>query len=364
MRIEDSALEIKSKLKDYKAYFAPDAAFISALAAMPNAVFIIDENVWALHKESALFPLKDAPKIILKISEELKNLDSVALLYEEVMRFSPKKNMTVVSIGGGITQDITGFLADTLYRGINWVFVPTTLLAQCDSCIGAKTSLNFKKYKNLLGTFYPPSEIYIYPGFLQTLKEEDYYSGIGESAKLHIIGGEGDCKDFASYLDKFKTREGAALLKSTKRALDIKKEFIESDEFDTGVRNILNYGHCFGHAAEYASSYAVPHGQAVVAGMVVANALSVNLGLLSEEKHKYLAGNVLLPVLKTDLSKIELKADDILSAMKQDKKNTGSGLAVILLRDDWTFVKKTDVTKEQALAALKQSAEVLKWRIS
>ena len=126
-----------------------------------------------------------------------------------------RKNMNLISIGGGITQDITGFVASSLYRGINWIFVPTTLLAQVDSCIGAKTSLNFNHYKNLVGTFYPPSEIHIYPEFLKTLTKEDFYSGVGEMAKLHLMNGEEDTKIFVNSLDKIDKLDNQTLLERT-----------------------------------------------------------------------------------------------------------------------------------------------------
>src|SRR6202044_2708720 len=110
-------------------------------------------------------------------------------VFDQMILLKPTKKTKIISIGGGITQDVSGFVASTFYRGLNWVYVPTTLLAQADSCMGSKTSLNYKSYKNILGTFYPPHKIYITTSFTSTLQEEDFYSGMGEVAKLHIMGG-------------------------------------------------------------------------------------------------------------------------------------------------------------------------------
>ncbi|MFH1620271.1 MAG: 3-dehydroquinate synthase, partial [bacterium] len=124
---------VKSKLTDYPVFFGEAEEYLPRLAAGPDCVFAVDENVWRLHKDSTLKPLESVPKIILPISEDVKTLESVHLLYDRIVEFAPKKNIRLVSIGGGITQDITGFVASTLYRGVKWTFIPTTLLAQADS---------------------------------------------------------------------------------------------------------------------------------------------------------------------------------------------------------------------------------------
>ena len=192
------------------------------LSSRENSVFIIDENVWNAHKTDILNSIPQDRLIILPICEERKNIETVCELWERIMAFAPRKNLNLISIGGGITQDITGFVASSLYRGVNWIFVPTTLLAQVDSCIGAKTSLNFKRFKNLIGTFYPPSEIYIYPEFLKTLTKEDFYSGVGEMAKLHLMNGENDTKIFINSLPDIDKLDNRILLERTQNCLKIK----------------------------------------------------------------------------------------------------------------------------------------------
>jgi 3-dehydroquinate synthase len=341
-------LTIKSNIKDYTTYFEKNEQFLKDLSLLENVVFVVDENVWNLHKNGCLKNLPLEKVIVQPICADIKNINTVCELYEKIMAFAPKKNMNLVSIGGGIIQDITGFVASSLYRGIRWIFVPTTLLAQVDSCIGAKTSLNFKHFKNLVGTFYPPSKIHIYPEFLKTLTKADYYSGVGEMAKLHLMQGEVGTKTFIDSLVKIDAIDDLIVLERTQNCLKIKKSYIEDDEFDTGKRNMLNYGHCFGHAIESATDFAVSHGQAIVVGMIIANEEAEKRGILSSENKKFIKEKVLLPSLITDLSKIKIDVDKVIQAMGQDKKNTGNGLALVMIKDDYEMEKITDLIPQEA----------------
>ena len=343
---------IKSNLKDYTVYFENDDSFLKRLAELNNSVYVIDENVYRLHKDDCLKYIPKDRLIELEISEDRKNMDTVCELYEKIMQFAPRKNLNLVSIGGGITQDLTSFVASSLYRGVNWIFVPTTLLAQVDSCIGAKTSLNFKHFKNLVGTFYPPSEIHIYPEFLKTLTREDFYSGVGEMAKLHLMNGENDTKKFIEDLPLIDKLDSKVLLERTQNCLKIKKSYIEDDEFDTGKRNMLNYGHCFGHAIESSTDFAISHGQAVVLGMILANKMAVKQGLLLPINEKFIYENVLKPVFVVNVPEIDV--EKTVDAMKQDKKNLGNGLALVMLTDGYKMVKITDLTEHEAKEVLSE----------
>jgi 3-dehydroquinate synthase len=347
-----NSFTVKSRLADYNVIFSEPADYLPRLAAEPACVFAVDENVWRLHKDAALKPLAGASLIILPISEEVKTLESVQLLYDRIVEFAPKKNMRLVSIGGGITQDITGFVASTLYRGVKWTFIPTTLLAQADSCIGGKTSLNYKSYKNLVGTFYPPFEVYISASFLPTLKDGDYLSGLGEVAKLCVIGGEADAKDFAGAADKLLEREPSAVLRFLRKALEIKKGYIEEDEFDSGRRNILNFGHCFGHALESATNFAVPHGIAVVYGILLANIAARRRGLLSKDAESFMREKLLMPIINKAGTKAELDVNAIVQGMKKDKKRTGAKLALVMALDGFKMTRVNDLGEEEAAAAI------------
>ncbi len=348
---------IKSHIRDYSVEFVETDNFMQGIVDQPNHVFIIDENVWGLHNEGALQKISADKAIIQPIHEEVKNLETVAGLYDHLVNLPAKRNMTLVVIGGGILQDICGYAASTLYRGVRWIFVPTTLLAQVDSCIGSKTSINYKSYKNLIGTFYPPSDIFIHPRFLLTLSELDYYSGLGEIVKLHIMAGPQKIDEIKSTLPRLKKRDPAALKSVIGECLQIKKEYIEEDEFDAGRRNLLNYGHCFGHAIETISNFAIPHGQAVVIGMILANSVACRRGLLRRETTDFLYETLLRHSLIIPRGDREFNGDDLIDAMKKDKKRTGLNLALIMMDEQFHFMKVSDLTGPEVEKALSELYE-------
>ena len=258
--------------------------------------------------------------------------------------------MQLISVGGGITQDLTGFVANILYRGIKWIFVPTTLLAACDSCIGGKTSLNYKKYKNLLGTFYPPDEIHICARFFDTLSEGDYKSGLGEVVKFNIMEGEDGLKKMENNIASLLTREKEKINQFVLSSLTYKKKFIEVDEFDRGERIKLNFAHTFGHAVEVVSNYAIPHGTAVAMGMIMADGLSCKRGLLDEEMIKR-SEKILLQIIDIDSTVLDVDMEHFIKAVRKDKKQTDSAMtAVLRTKQDLTIVK--DMTEEEVIYAV------------
>ena len=156
------SFSVESNIHNYYVFIQHDSDFIGNLARHPQACFVVDENVWNLYSESLFkdFPISEV--MVLPINEDRKNLETVQELYDRFVGLSAKRNLTLVSIGGGTLQDITGFVASTIYRGINWIYVPTTLLAQADSCVGSKTSLNYRGLRTLLALFFHPRKsIYI-----------------------------------------------------------------------------------------------------------------------------------------------------------------------------------------------------------
>ncbi|HEX9050201.1 MAG TPA: hypothetical protein VF841_06665 [Anaeromyxobacter sp.] len=353
-------MTIRSRVRDYAVHFQDGGAFLDELVArFPQRLFVVDENVWRLWSGALLAGIPEQDRMIFPVSEERKTLAGVAEVWDRLMARSAKKNVTLVAIGGGILQDVTGFAASTLYRGIHWILVPTTLLAQADSCIGSKTSLNYERYKNLLGTFFPPAEIHVHAPFLGSLPEDDFRSGLGEVAKLHLMGGAASTAAFEAELPALLARAPVPLQAAIRRSLEIKLSFMEGDEFDTGRRNLLNYGHCFGHALETVSGYAIPHGQAVVVGMLVANAAAARRGLLRAETAARIAGALLLPCLSVPVREEHLALGPLLAAMRQDKKRIGDGLVMVMLRDDGTLEKLTDFGEAELRAALEDLRALL-----
>lgn len=352
-------MKIESNVRDYTVNFSEDIGFIKGFDRFPERLFVIDSNVWRHYGEGYLKDLPSSEVLVFPVSEERKSLHGVTELYDLLMEHSAKKNMTLISIGGGIIQDITGFVASTLYRGINWVFVPTTLLAQADSCIGSKTSLNYKGFKNLVGTFYPPAEVHVHVKFLATLENEDFYSGLGEVVKLHLMGGSDKTKQLVGLLPLIAQREAEALSLAVRTSLDIKLSYMAGDEFDTGRRNLLNFGHCFGHAIESVSNYKIPHGQAVVIGMLFANIAARNRGLLSAGTTSSISKDILINTITVKPSRSDLASGRIMEAMKKDKKRIGEGLVIVLMKDDYIFEKVTDFREEELLTALEDLMKIL-----
>ena len=345
-------LSIHSNIRDYEAVFEETDAFIDSLSKHSQACFVVDDNVWKIYSPTLLKQIPPEQVIVIPIHENKKNLDTVQHLYNHLVEYPAKRNLTMISIGGGILQDISGFAASTIYRGINWIYLPTTLLAQADSCIGSKTSLNYRNYKNLIGTFYPPTRIHIYTSFLKTLQESDFYSGFGEVIKLHLMGGRALFDSLVELTSPILHRESMALTKVIQQSLNIKLSYMADDEFDNGRRNLLNYGHDFGHAVESTSNFAVPHGQAVVFGMLAANMIARQRGLLESKLEKEIAENLLLPNLLIKPQPDALEANEMINAMKKDKKRVGENLALIMMDSNFVLSQVNDLTSVEMSFAL------------
>jgi len=340
-------LTIESNIRDYDVIFESKFDFLKEFSSVANSIMIIDKNVYTLYKEY-FEDLNESDLFLFDAIEENKTFDYVKEIYDFLLLKSVKRNLTIISIGGGITQDITGFVASTLYRGINWIFVPTTFLAITDSCIGSKTSLNYDKYKNLMGTFYPPSKIHINSNFLRTLKELDFFSGIGETIKFQLMKEEypKDFKKIQMDINDIIKNEDARLAMIHDN-MQIKLGYMKGDEFDLGRRNLLNYGHCFGHALETSSDYYVPHGIAVNIGMIFANLLSTYRGLFNEEDSTMINLNILLPNVPLKLREKDFDENVLLESMKNDKKRVGKFLTVIIPDSEFKMIKVDDVTDDE-----------------
>lgn len=348
---------IPSRLGDYEVIFSYDFEFLQEMSRITHKAVVADRNVYGLYKEKLLGSFDQEEILLFDATEENKGFRDVDFLYDHLTRHQAKRNLTLVSCGGGITQDVTGFVASTIYRGIKWIFIPTTLLAQADSCIGSKTSLNYNRYKNLIGTFYPPSRVYINPGFLDTLRKEDIYSGLGEVVKLQLMK-EDYPKDYDSIIrvEKEEWRDPVHILRLIQDSLKVKIGYIEDDEFDHGKRNLLNFGHCFGHALETTSDYRIPHGVAVVVGMIFANTVSEKRGRLREGTSKKINEEILKPCIPFTLEEEYFQQGPLFEAMRNDKKRSGNNLAMIIPAEDYRLMKVDDVTEKEFTRTLERVA--------
>ena len=324
-------MTIKSYLRDY------DVSFEKTIDVSPyadkNSFFVVDNNVFRLY-ESAFSQIDKKALFVFDAAEHNKNLDSAMEICRRITGISAKKNALLISAGGGITQDVTGFVAHILYRGIRWVYFPTTLLAACDSCIGSKTSLNFEGHKNLLGTFYPPEKIIIVPDCFKTLSRYDVASGLGEIVKFNIMRGEKAIGALEKDLPKLIALDEKTVKNYINNSLAFKKEYIEADEFDKKERVMLNFAHTFGHAIETASGYKIPHGTAVAMGITGANFISYKKGMLGLSLHNRII-ELVKNIVAVDTGCINL--NDIIKAVKNDKKQISDKIRVILLDNDFNL---------------------------
>lgn len=324
-------MEIQSVFKNYTVQFENTPDFIQRIPT-ENTMFAVDRKVYELY--GAVFERIDAEYLILiDATEENKVIGTALDICEKMTQIPAKRNARLVSVGGGIVQDITGFAANILYRGIKWTYVPTTLLAACDSCIGGKTSLNYKKYKNLLGTFYPPDDIVICPMFFRTLSERDFESGMGEVFKFNIMAGEEGIRYLEENLQSLLDRDMESVSECISRCLLFKQPFIEMDEFDRKERIKLNFAHTFGHAIETVTGYRIPHGTAVAIGTIMANSISVKRGLIRADKEEKIE-DLLFRVIHIDVCLLDFDSENFISAMRKDKKQVDKSLTAVLMTEE------------------------------
>ncbi len=355
---------IQTQLGTFPVRFVGDFRFVDKLFATSYSVVIVGKNVYRIYKE--LFrKLPSDRLIVIPMEEQNKNLDTVRTLYAKLLPFSAKRNLTIISFGGGANQDVVGFVASTLYRGVNWAYVPTTLLAMADSAIGLKTSLNFKNYKNVVGTFYPPKEIYVNTDFLDTLSMTDYSSGLGEIVKFYLMKHHAlrDLDKSIRAIDKLrKTKDKALARRIIKESIKIKHEYMSGDEFDRGRRNLLNYGHELGHALESISHFRIPHGTGVLIGILFANYVATKRMLLDKSLFTYINEKLLLPnirISKEVLRKEYFRPSAIIDRMKQDKKRISEGLVLVLPHKDLKLVKIYDLTRKEITEGLKEIYNII-----
>lgn len=342
-------MNIHSKIKDYKLEIVNDILRkrqkIYDTLTYDRLFYFIDKNVYMLYEKPLKELIGSDYQLVIEAKEANKEYTHISRYYSALIENRFTRNAILVVIGGGILQDISGFIASTLYRGIKWVFLPTTLLAQADSCIGSKTSINFKDSKNLIGSFYPPDRIYIDPTFCNTLSDEYFNSGIGEVIKFHLMSDTKGYTILKQYLSQPDLRDIPMLKNIILSTLSIKKSYFESDEFDTERRNLLNYGHCFGHALESASNFAICHGEAVLVGMGFANLLSLKRGIMT--KTKYDEFEELFQRFYPSLDLFAVSPDDIIRYLWRDKKRVSRDLTMILSEDIGKQYKYNDIKEEE-----------------
>ena len=321
------SFKVKSIVHDYEVKFIDNLEETLESVLQEGDFIIIDNKVKTIYSKQLENSLQKNSFIGIGATEPQKSYQGIMPIIEHLIENGFRKNHRLIAIGGGITQDVTAFISSIMYRGVNWIFFPTTLLAQGDSCIGSKTSINFGNYKNQVGGFYPPNNIFIYPPFIDTLSEAEIRSGIGEMLHYFIVAGKSDFEMFREKY-KFAFTDKNTLSEIINRSLEIKRSYIEIDEFDRKERQVFNYGHSFGHAIESLTNYKVPHGIAVSFGMDMANYISVKMGFIPQKVRDEIREVTEYIWSGYDINNIDLELFQ--KALSKDKKNVGKKLGLIL----------------------------------
>jgi len=334
------------------------------VADYPDAIYLVDNFV------VNTLPLPEGRVVKVTASEEAKSLERMAEVIANLRRLGAHRHTHLVAIGGGVVQDIATFSASLYMRGISWTYMPTTLLAMADSCIGGKSSINVLGYKNLVGNFYPPKDVLIDVDFTKTLNKEMLVGGLFEAGKICYAR---NYEAFASYLVEVSNIRLSSLQRVILRALQTKKWFIEIDEFDQKERLLLNFGHTFGHALEAGTDYALSHGIAVGLGMMVAVEYANEQSWLSATGKEHASvltahvksmigvgnGCIVQPPAVVDLVRVMEKFEN-------DKKHTADAYRIVCPRHDGALeliaVPKTDPNRAGIAAAYRHTLWSLAWR--
>lgn len=291
--------------------------------SLNNKVLIVtDDGVPSTYVKTLAKQCEDSYVFTFKHGEESKNINT----YQEIISFMISNNFTrsdlIIALGGGVVGDLSAFVASTFNRGIKFINIPTTLLSQVDSSIGGKTAIDYDGIKNVIGTFYPPSLVLIDPSTLNTLEKRQFNAGLVEAIKMAATSNETLFKLIENSTDIYKDIQEIIY-----QALLIKKQVVEEDEKEKGLRKILNFGHTIGHAIEATSDYL--HGECVGLGMLYMASNEV------KERLVKLLGKYNLP------TKVDVNNDKLFSLILHDKKRSGKNIDIVLVDKIGTYKIKT-----------------------
>ncbi|WP_027624710.1 3-dehydroquinate synthase [Clostridium lundense] len=319
-----------------------------------NIFLVTDDKVYSLYKNGIKKFKEDFNMKVcyFKNGESNKNINTVQEIYTFLIENNANRDSIIIALGGGVVGDIAGFAAATYMRGIKYINIPTTLLSQVDSSIGGKVGYNENSIKNIIGSFYNPYFVYVSTNFIKTLDEKYFVDGLGEIVKYALIKDKALFNYLSENYKGILERENDKILHIARNCLKIKKDIVEQDFEDTGLRNLLNFGHTVGHGIEMISGKELTHGQCVALGILVSLKLSesiLNLDKQVYEKTIELYKKLGLPV--------KYKVDNynlFMYAINHDKKNNDK-IRFVLLQDIGEGKIKIEVSKEQIFEAIRQS---------
>jgi 3-dehydroquinate synthase len=324
--------------RSYSIHIGPrlllDSQLLETSITAHKLLVVSNETVAPLYLEqlSAGLPQRQIASVILPDGEQHKTLQSFSTIIDALVRERMNRDAAVLALGGGVVGDMAGFAAACYQRGIDYVQIPTTLLAQVDSSVGGKTAVNHPAAKNMVGAFHQPRVVLADISTLDTLPQREYRAGIAEIVKYGLIYDPAFFAWLETNAQALHERDDAAVMYAVKRSCEIKAAVVGVDEREQGLRAILNFGHTFGHAIETASGYGTwLHGEAVAAGMVVAADMSVRLGWLPGSDATRIVA--LMQRFELPVQAPRIGAQRALQAMGLDKKVLGGKLRLVLLRE-------------------------------
>ena len=331
-----------------------DRSLVRQAVSARQILVVSNETVAPLYVPTLVSHLEDraVEQVILPDGEAYKTLDSFEQVMDALLRARYERGCCVVALGGGVVGDLAGFAAACYQRGVDFVQVPTTLLAQVDSSVGGKTAVNHPLGKNMIGAFHQPQAVLADLETLQTLPDRELAAGIAEIIKYGLIDDPGFFDWLETHMEALVAREPVVMAQAIERSCRNKARIVALDEREGGVRALLNLGHTFGHGIEHALGYGSwLHGEAVAAGMAMACRLSVATRLMSAvdaERAASLIRRAGLPVYPP----AEVEAEALLEAMKVDKKNKNGRIRLVLLRGCGGAFLTEDYPEEALMAEL------------
>ena len=354
-----NSIYVETNDKRYPIYFAHDFDGLGK-AVEENGLLgrklciISDSNVSSIYGEKVKKALEDYFESIFvytfNAGEKSKNLNTISDFYEFFLENHIDRKTVVAALGGGVCGDMAGFAAATYLRGIKFIQIPTTLLAQVDSSVGGKVGVDFKNSKNIIGAFYQPEFVYINTQTLDTLPEREFNAGMAEVIKYGPIYSH----EFTEYIVNNKKsvaqRDKHSLEHIIKKCCEIKAEVVSKDEKEGGLREILNFGHTIGHAIETKMDFSLLHGECVALGMNAVFEICLKRNTVNENEYKEL--KELLEYFKLPLNISSIMPDEVYSQMFLDKKVKNNQLSFVLLEKYGKPFSTTQVNKDEIYSAL------------
>ncbi|HHW47044.1 MAG TPA: 3-dehydroquinate synthase [Clostridiaceae bacterium] len=354
-------LNINLKDRSYPIYIDTDfnsiGKCIQSAGVNGKIVVVTDSNVDKLYSGKCVDILTasgfEVYKYVFEAGEKSKNLNTIKEIYKFLIEMKLDRGSALMALGGGVVGDITGFAAATFLRGISFIQVPTSLLAQADSSVGGKVGVDFEGSKNIIGAFYQPKLIYINVNALATLPERELKSGLAEVIKHGIIADRSFYEYIEQNLNKIIDLDENSLQYVVKTNCMIKGKVVEQDEKESHLRAILNFGHTIGHAVESVSNFELLHGECVSIGMVGAFKIAEYMGMVDKKVTKRISDTLTLAGLPVKITGLDI--EKVYEQMFYDKKIRNSRLTFILPKDIGEVIQiKIDDTEliKKALADL------------